>query len=287
MRAITQSLSLRLCGLVAALWLGLAAASAAEVAFPAPGHAVPGAGGVTYLDLLREVVPDLEQADAVYRGRTVVPLRHIAGPERQAAPPLEPAVAGLSVLPLEDDGSGRILLLVDLGMAEDAAEGYAVLAIFDPAARPRLVDAADVAFDRTTWFVDPVALDLGAGRQAVLTMSMHSNSDQAYVTTAMMLVGDHLELVDSIFTFDESVCAYERTQRLALATRRDGAGPAAIAATVVDTTTPTGAHCGDDAAPPPSTETIAVTYRWYEDEKRYRADSDALEKLAAEAAERF
>lgn len=283
MRAI--ALVPRICGILAALWLGLASASAAEVAFPAPGDTVPGAQAVTYLDLLREIVPDLAEADGVYRGKTVVPLRHVAGPERQAEPPQEPTVADFSVLPLA--GSGRILLLVDLGMAEDAAEGYAVLVLFDPAGKPRLVDAADVAFDRTTWFLEPVMLDLGDGRLAVLTMSMHSNSDQAYVTTAIVLVGDRLELIDSVFTFDEAVCAFERTQRLALETRPDGAGPAAIDATVVDTTTPTGADCGEDAVPQPASATVAVTWRWDEAAKRYRPDSDALEKLAAEAAERF
>ena len=213
-----------------------------------------------------------------------MPLRHVAGPERQAEPPQEPTVADFSVLPL---AGGRILLLVDLGMAEDAAEGYAVLALFDPAGKPHLVDAADVAFDRTTWFLEPVMLDLGDGRLAVLTMSMHSNSDQAYVTTAIVLVGDRLELIDSVFTFDEAVCAYERTQRLAVEVRPEGSGPAAIAATVVDTTAPTGADCGDDPAPQPASATVAVTWRWDEAAKRYRPDSDALEKLAAEAAERF
>jgi hypothetical protein len=283
MRAI--ALVPRICGILAAFWLGLAAASAAEVAFPAPVDAVPGTNGVTYLDLLREIVPDLAEADGVYRGKTVMPLRHVAGPDRQAEPPQEPTVADFSVLPLA--GSGRILLLVDLGMAKDAAEGYAVLALFDPAGKPRLVDAADVAFDRTTWFLEPVMLGLDDGRLAVLTMSMHSNSDQAYVTTAIVLVGDRLELIDSVFTFDEAVCAYERTQRLAIETRPDGAGPAAIAATVVDTTTPTGADCGEDAVPQPASATVAVTWRWDEAAKRYRPDSDALEKLAAEAAERF
>lgn len=282
MRAI-RSLA-RLCGLVAALWLGLAVASAAEIAFPAPGDAVPGADGVTYLDLLREIVPDLRLADGVYRGSAIVPLRHIGGPERQAEPPLEPTVADFSVLPLE---GGRILLLVDLGMAEDAAEGYAVLALFDLVASPRLVDAADVAFDRSTWFLEPVTLDLGAGRLAALTVSTHSNSSQSYVTTGIVLVGDRLELVDSVFTFDERTCAFERTQHLGIETRPETSGPAAIAATVVDTTAPTGADCGEDTAPPAATVTVAVTYHWHPGEERYRPDSDALEKLAAEAAERF
>ncbi|HHZ07769.1 MAG TPA: hypothetical protein GX405_03210 [Rhizobiales bacterium] len=285
MHAVLKSLSAWLCGLLAALWLGLAAAPAAEVAFPAPGDVVPGANGITYLDLLREIVPDLEEADSVYRGRTVAPLRHIAGPDWQAEPPLDPTISGLAVLPL--DGTGRILLLVDLGMAEDAAEGYAVLAIFDTVGKPRLVDAADVAFDRDTRFLDPFSLDLGAGRQAVLTESSHSNSSQTYVTAGIVLVGDRLELVDSIFTFDERTCAFERTQRLALEADPEGSGPAAIAATVVDTTKPTGADCGDDPVPAAARVTVAVTYRWDPVAERYRPDSDALEKLAADAAERF
>lgn len=274
----------RLCGLFAALWIGLASASAADVAVPAPGDAVPGANGVTYLDLLREIVPDLEQADAVYRGRTVVPLRHIAGPDLQAEPPQEPTVADFSVLPLE---GGRILLLVDLGMAGDAAEGYAVLAIFDPAGKPRLVDAADVAFDRMTWFLEPVMLDLGAGRHAALTMSMHSNSSQAYVTTGILLVGaDRLSLVDSVFTFSDKTCAFDRTQEARIESS-GAAVPADIVVTVDERTMPTGDDCGGEPLPEPMQRTIRATYSWNAAGSRYLVDGDALQKLASENAERF
>ncbi len=284
MHATIQSLSAWLCGVLAALWLGIAAASAADVAFPAPGDAVPGTSGVTYLDLLREIVPDLEPADAVYRGTTVVPLRHIAGPDRQAEPPLEPTVADFSVLPLE---GGRILLLVDLGMALDSAEGYAVLALFDPAATPRLVDAADVAFDRITWFMEPVRLDLGAGRQAVLTTSMHSNSSQAYVSDAIILIdADRLSLVDSVFTFSDKTCAFERAQEARIATSGT-AEPADIVVTVTERTVPTGADCGGEAVPEPPGRTIRATYSWNAAESRYVVDGDALRRLASENAERF
>lgn len=277
-------LAARFWGACLGLWLGLCAATAAEVSFPSPGDVVPGVAGITYLDLLREIVPDLEAVDGSYRGRTIVTLRHISGPDWEPAPPEEAAVGSVSALALDD---GRLLVLADLGQASDAAEGFAVLGLFDPAKKPRLVDAADVAFDRMTWFLEPVTLDLGAGGLAVLTMSMHSNSSQAYVTSAIVSVGERLELIDSVFTFDERNCTYERTQRLAVETRAEGDGPAAIAGTIMDTTTPTGNDCGDEAAPAPATATIAVTWRWDEAERRYKPDSDAFERLAAEAEERF
>ena len=287
MRATIQFLSAWLCGVLAALWLGIAAASAADAAFPAPGDAVPGADGVTYLDLLREIVPDLEPADAVYRGTRVVPLRHIAGPDNQSEPPQEPTVADFSVLPLEGDGRSRILILVDLGMALDSADGYAVLALFDPAATPRLVDAADVAFDRMTWFLEPVRLDLGGGRQAVLTVSMHSNSSQAYVSDAIILIdADRLSLVDSVFTFSDKTCAFERGQEARITTSGT-AEPADIVVTVTERTVPTGADCGSEAVPEPPGRTILATYSWNAAESRYVVDGDALRRLASENAERF
>jgi len=274
----------RFCGVVVASCLGLAAASAVEETSAAPDDPVPGVPGLTYLGLLREIVPDLEGVDGSYRGRTVVPLRHISGPDWEAAPPEEPAVSDISALRLDD---GRILLLVDLGMASDAAEGFVVLALFDLAATPRLVDAADVAYDRFTGFGDPVTLDLGAGGLAVLTRSSHWNSSQTYVTNAIIAVGERFELIDSVFTLDERSCSYERTQQVELTARNEGAGPAAIEGTIVDTTAPTGNDCGDETAPEAASETISVTWRWDEAEKRYKPDSDAFDRLAAEAEERF
>ncbi len=285
MSAKTRSLFAWLSAVLAALWLGLASASAAEVAFPAPGDAVPGAGGITYLDLLREIVPDLELSGSVYRGTRVVRLRHIAGPEYESEPPDEPAVATFSVFPL--DGRGRVLLLVDLGMARDAAQGYAVLALFDPAATPRLLDAADVAFDRMTWFLDPASLDLGAGRLAILTMSMHANSSQAYVSNGIILFdADRLSLIDSVFTFSDKSCAFERSQQAGIETA-GATERAEIVVTVTERTVATGADCGGEAVPEPSGRTIRAVYAWDAAESRYRVDGDALQQLASENAERF
>ena len=50
-------------------------------------------------------------------------------------------------------------------------------------ATPRLLDAANVGYDRSTYFRDPAALAVAEGTDAVVTMSTHFNSSQGYVTT--------------------------------------------------------------------------------------------------------
>ncbi|TIW26967.1 MAG: hypothetical protein E5V71_24050, partial [Mesorhizobium sp.] len=96
----------------------------------------------------------------------------------------------------------------------------------------------------------------------IITLSTHFNSSQGYVSTPLILVrDDRFELIDMIYTFDESLCAYKRTQELAFQTIADGQPYAAIKATVTDGTVPNGESC-DEPAPEPSSRDISVTYHW-------------------------
>jgi hypothetical protein len=105
------------------------------------------------------------------------------------------------------------------------------------------------------------------------------------VSTPLILVrNDRFELIDMISTFDESLCAYRRTQELAFQTVAEGQPYAAIKATVTDATVPNGESC-DDPAPEASSRDISVTYHW--DGTAYVKGSDALDKLAGENANRF
>ena len=56
---------------------------------------------------------------------------------------------------------------------------------------------------------------------------------------------------------------------------------------VVESTVPTGEHCGDDPPASPSTREISVVYRWDEENGSYLPDSDAFERLAKENEKRF
>jgi hypothetical protein len=87
----------------------------------------------------------------------------------------------------------------------------------------------------------------------VLTiMSTHFNSNQAYMTTVLIVArAEKFEVIDTIYTFDEKQCAFERTQGLAFRTVENGKAYGAIEATVTETTAPTGESC-DNAAPEPS-----------------------------------
>lgn len=263
-------------------------AAAQVVGFPDLGSAVPGHKDVTYLDLARMVIQDLKiGAGGSYGGTLPIEMRDISGSDDGGSPPSTTNLSNAPVLGIKASGKDRLTMLFDLGQAEDSAEGYAVLALYDLTGKPKLLDAVNVAADRSTYFRDPGKLPLGAGDDAIITMSTHFNSNQGYVSTPLIMVrNDRFELVDMIYTFDENLCAYKRTQNLAFKTLEDGQPYATIKATVTDTTAPSGESC-DDAPPEASSRDISVTYRWDKAVSRYAKDSDAFERLSAENAKRF
>ncbi|RUU45873.1 hypothetical protein EOC93_05115 [Mesorhizobium sp. M6A.T.Ce.TU.002.03.1.1] len=271
------------CLLLPCLWT---AAGAQGVSFPDLGSAVPGHKDTTYLDLARMVIPDLAgDKDGFYRGSMPVKMRHIEGRDSGGSPPETSGLSNAAALDIKAGGKDRLALLLDLGSSSDSAEGFAVLALYDLAGKPRLLDIVNVAIDRSTSFREPGKLPIGSSDDAIITLSTHFNSSQGYVSTPLILVrDDRFELIDMIYTFNENLCAYRRTQELAFQTVADGQPYATIKATVTDATVPNGESC-DDPAPKASSRDISVTYHW--DRAAYVKDSDALDKLAAENANRF
>ena len=143
----------------------------------------------------------------------MIDVRHIGGPDDESAPPETINLPGIAALPIRADGRDRLLLLLDFGDAADSVNGFAVLALYDLSSAERLLDAANVAYDRGTWFRQGASLAISPDTDAVVTMSAHFNSNQAYDTTALILPrDDRLELIDTIFTFNEQVCEYRREQ---------------------------------------------------------------------------
>lgn len=260
-------------------------AAAQRVSFPGLADPLPGQAGRTYLDLVRLVVPGLVAGSDTYSGGQPIDVRHIGGGDPddiEVAASGPPRMAAVSV---RSGGMDRLALLLTFDRAADSAEGFTVLALLDAAAGPRLLDAANVAFDRFTSFLDTAVLPVGAGDDLLLTRSTHFNSSQGYATTALMLARNgRLELVDTISTFDDRACGHERTQRLDV---RRGAGEpfSDIVATVTERTMATGRDCGEASVP--GTRTMTVTYRWDAAAQRYLPDSDAFVMLARENEQRF
>jgi hypothetical protein len=264
------------------------AALAQAVSFPELKSAVPGHQDVTYFDLAKMIVPDLNAGDdGFYKGSAPIEMRDILGGDDGGSPPETINLPNAAVLAIRAGGKERLTMLLDLGQAQDSAEGFAVLALYDLTGKPKLLDAVNVGTDRSTYFRDPGKLALSADDNALITMSTHFNSNQGYVGTILVLVrNDRFEPIDQINTFDENVCAYKRTQDLSFQTRGGGKPYAAIKATVTDATVPSGESC-EEPAPKAVSHDISVTYRWDAKASRYVKDSDAFEKLSAENAERF
>ncbi|MER8828399.1 hypothetical protein NKH73_18380 [Mesorhizobium sp. M0938] len=271
------------CLLLPYLWT---AAGAQGVSFPDLGSAVPGHEDKTYLDLARMIIPDLAaDKNGFYRGSRPVEMRHIEGSDSGGLPPETSGLSNAAALDIKAGGKDRLAMLFDLGSSSDSAEGFAVLALYDLAGKPRLLDVVNVAVDRSTSFSEPGKLPIGPSDDAIITLSTHFNSSQGYTSTPLILVrDDRFELIDMIYTFNENLCAYTRTQELAFQTVADGQPYAAIKARVTDATVPNGESC-DDQAPKASSRDISLTYHW--DRAAYVKDSDALDKLAAENANRF
>ncbi|WP_235984018.1 hypothetical protein [Mesorhizobium neociceri] len=243
---------------------------------------------MTYLDLARMVIPDLAgDGDGFYKGGLPIEMRHIEGPDGGGSPPDTSGLSNAGVLAVKAGDKDRLAMLYDLGDSPDSAEGYAVLALYDITEKPKLLDAVNVAVDRSTYFREPGKLPVSAGDDVLVTMSTHFNSSQGYVITPLIMVrDDKFELIDMIYTFDENLCAYSRKQDVAFQTIADDRPYAAIKVTVTDATVPSGESC-DEQPPKPESHAISVTYHWDEKASHYVKDSDALDKLAGENAKRF
>ncbi|ESW87025.1 hypothetical protein NKL07_11705 [Mesorhizobium sp. C280B] len=274
------------CLLLPCLWT---TAGAEAVSFPELGSAVPGHGDVTYLDLARMVIPDLAaDKDGFFRGSIPIEMRHIAGPDYDGSPPATSGLSSGDVLDIKAGGKDRLAMLLDLGDSPDSAEGYAVLALYDITGKPALLDAVNVAVDRSTYFRDPGKLSIGPGDDVIITTSTHFNSSQGYVIAPLVMVrNDRFELIDMIYAFDENLCTNRRTQNAAFQAIADGQPYAAIKVTVTDATVPGDESCDGQPPPEASSRDISVTYHWDKNASRYVKDSDALDRLAGENAKRF
>jgi hypothetical protein len=271
-----------------ALVLGCVPALADDTWPPAssPSEDLPAHPGKTYLDLIRMVVPDMTLKDGVYKGGAPVQIRHISGENPEL--PEETSLNDVSVVPVNSDGKPRLALFFTLGETPGAVESFSVLALYDVTGEPKLLDAAAVGFDRFTYLYAEQKMPVSAGSDVILTMSTHFNSSQGYAITAMILVrGDRLEFIDSLFTLDEKSCTYERMQTTRYESRPGAALFADIEVKVTDTIKLTDDDCGEEPKPEPMSRTVTEIYRWHISEKRYVPDDDKLEKFEAENMERL
>lgn len=232
---------------------------------------------------MRLAVPGLIQTGEDFRVGRPLELRHISGdPNQRIEIAADTMVASPRAMPALSAGRRRVAMMLDLGQPQDSAEGVALLALFDVEQEPKLLDLANVAYDRQTGFFDPGKLALPDGSTPLLIASSHSNSNQTYQTYVMVdLHGDRLRLIDTFFLLNEQGCGFESSQRPGFTASGSREKPA-IRIVVSQTVTRRLESCGTDPLPPPGARKVSVTYTWQAASQRYARSSDVLDRLAKE-----
>jgi hypothetical protein len=242
---------------------------------------VPGHPGVTYLSLLKQVIPNLayNAADRQAQGH-LKSLRHILGKDSGSDPP-DPVVAGfVEARTIKAGGKTRLALLVDLGQAEDSTQSTTLLALYDDAPRPKLLDAVDVGADKETGLDDhPSQISLGPGDDALVVYSGHGNSNQSYQSHLVIFVrNDRFQLLSDTFVLSDNGCGYDRKETPIFATT-PGQPYAALVVTVTETLTRSGDDCGDQSVPKPYKRIWRTIWKWDAAAGRFVDTAHGLDKL--------
>lgn len=269
--------------MIRTLFVGLgfcACLSPASAAFVDLDDPVQGHPGMTWADVVRHVVPDL---DAQGQGHKVVDLPYLVDLGDGDPPPqpvLPVSVQSIEVEPLEAEGRSLTVMLLDLGGAEGWAVNVAPLVLLDE--QMRLLDVINAGQDRFNALKLPM-LRISDKDEAVLVSSEHGNSNQVYGAYGLVMVRlGKFQVIDTFSTLDDHWCGHARTQTLSFEVPPEGPGYWPVRAIVTDTLVdPDPAEdCGDAAREAGFENRYSQTYRWSSSLGQYVADDgDGLAPL--------
>jgi hypothetical protein len=184
----------------------------------------------------------------------------------------------------------REIMLVDFGPSEGFVANAELMALFRLDAKPRLLDVTEVGSDRfVAWHSPPDMLAKDA--PLLLIESEHDNSNEAYLSTAMVTVrADKFHWIDSVFTLNVSLCSFQDFQQPTFTPRPTKGSPyASIDVRVVEETKLTGEDgCNDEQKPPKRGKRVyATTYRWNPAKGDFKPDNTVVERLEKATEKRF
>jgi hypothetical protein len=282
MRSTSLTPSIRVVALAATL---IATPPLARAAILQAGDAVAGHPGLTYLDLVRRLVPDLALNPATHQieGHLKTSPRPVSGGEPDSETP-DPVVLGfIEDQRIEVGGRKRIAVLADLGTIPDEVAGVSVLMLFDDAPEPRLLDVASVAVDKDTAFADHAQLPLGPGDAALISYSEHDDADLTFGHYLLITAfGDRLRLVREIDTDSERACGWSNVEETTFSTKVDPGSPYRQIEVAVSSVFkhPPG-DCGSSPIPRGRSAVYRATFQWNAAAKRFETGSDGLKRLDA------
>jgi hypothetical protein len=267
------------------LWLS----TPASAAIIQPGDPVAGRHDVTYLDLLKLVVADLDDAqtqeDAA--GRHIVDYRHIEGPGAKTSPAGAVWINSIEPLQIHVDGKSRLAVLVDLGPSDGDVAEFSLLALFDVAATPRLLDVVEVGRDRETGFATKPLLPLGGGSDLIRVVTSHSDADISFDGEELLFArGDRFQFVAAFSTFARNDnCKFRLLPDQKITTAPGADGPYRQISIVVReqlTLKPGPADCDEEKPPKPFSRVFHATYRWDSVRQIFATGSKDVERLSKE-----
>jgi hypothetical protein len=267
---------------LAFLMLGSIASVAASPGGPAPiddfAASVPEMPGKTWLDLLRQVFPDIAEAVTSSTGATasaIIPLRSIGAADEgwlQCDGGIK--IRNLDARPVQL--AGRRHLIVTVEIPNDCA---GLLALFDETGR--LVDAVNVKGDQHVSFSGEYARPLGTGGALVIASNWHDNSNQSYDLTMLTLARpEGLSSIDDVFALGSRTCREVVTEETTVRVVRDGAPLARIDVEVRRRIQKLAEDC-ETKLPHPAVALFRGSWRWNAKKAAYEARTDELARLAA------
>jgi hypothetical protein len=249
---------IRLVAVILALALAVPPAAADSVDdFTA---AVPGVPGKTWMDLLRQVFPDIAlgpKNEAVVRGD--IALRPI---EQDGVFTDEcPDELKLSALEFSEARIAEKRRLI-VGIATEGDVCAAPLALFEGSGEGKLLDAVNVKQDKNYSFSRDFTRALGPDGQLLVVTSFHINAGDGYgIETLILATTDKLLSIGSVFAKSEMDCRRSVSQEATVSIAPDY-GPFARITGYVKTAT---RRLASDCQTPRGKEMIAITrtdWRW-------------------------
>jgi hypothetical protein len=268
-------------------FLVLCTLPAAAEDYVTPADQVPDRPGVKYADLLRQLIPDLDDAGS---GHLPPGIRHIDGPDMAGETPETLRIVSLEVRTVDAEGRKTLWVLGDIGDGGTLGT-YTLLAVFDDSgALHGLIDAVEVDSDRLTGFAgDP--LRISRTDEAILVDSEHSNSSQSYQSeTLLFFHHGKLAKVADFFAFGTRDCTTVQYESLDLKASPGGKGFWPITATVTRSRAGNWEPSSSEGDESPdciepefpadfTSETFSDVYIWDEAVDGYRTTSTELTML--------
>ena len=244
--------------------------------------------GISYADLVALAVPGARLSGETIEVERDVALRHIDGAEFSVPLSAPVAVSELEAAALMLEGRPHLALLIGLAEGDGSIGPVTGLALFDVSGAPKLIDVADVGFDRLVSFTEPASLAVGGGNELLLISNQHLNAGQFYDAVGILEV-EHgkLALVDTVLMLSDQGCAGSRTQSIQYGTDGEAAERAPVQISVTDRIEGPTEDCEDATPFEPSETVYSVTYGWDWAAGRYVAAGDGWAALDAVNEGRF